>query len=314
MNPALHVWSGHPKKPNTEVLSLEELRRLFWATNEGEAARAVIGLLGIVGLQSQDVTSASVKDLVRIDGQPLRLRLADGHLAALPPLVELAVLAASNRRSGPLLLNTRGHGVDRAAQNRMIAAAGRLVGLEAPVSAQVLTQTMGALVITAGASFASVVQSFEATAGLRFLVQRSRVADVPELASFRLAALLSHEAESIEARLDEAAALPALRGVRPIAVVALAGAALEAHLRDLAVAHGGRQPRTGLGDLTYFAQQLRSQGVFTDREMREVGLLSPIRNLAAHGYFEQVDDASAARFLQDVRRFVAKHPARQSPT
>lgn len=95
----------------------------------------------------------------------------------------------------------------------------------------------------------------------------------------------------------------------PAAVIA--GTSLEVHLKSLATKHdlsvklpSGAPKKTGaLND------ELKAAGVYNGLEHKQVTAWLAIRNLAAHGDYDDYDAADVKALIIGVRDFAAKYPA-----
>lgn len=131
---------------------------------------------------------------------------------------------------------------------------------------------------------------------------------VPQHIAYRMALLLRPDADSTSALLDHADSLSAHHGLPPAARVAVAGAAFERHLRALAMATGAVPKDIRKTQIGFLSGQLLQAGVFTQADFRTCGVIADGRDLAAHGWFEDVTDAKADRIVADMRRIVGAHP------
>lgn len=90
----------------------------------------------------------------------------------------------------------------------------------------------------------------------------------------------------------------------------LAGSVLEEHLRKLAIANG---IKTNAGSKTKKADTLNADltkvGAYNRLVQKQVTAWLDLRNLAAHGRYDEYDHEQAAAMLRDVQRFVQSHPA-----
>lgn len=109
--------------------------------------------------------------------------------------------------------------------------------------------------------------------------------------------------------LEMAERLVADRYLLPAAVVA--GSALEAHLRALALREGiatqarGKTKRAGM-----LNDNLRSRDVYRSAEHKQVMAWQDLRNSAAHGDADADFTASEIRLMiQGIRDFISRHPA-----
>src|SRR5262249_40655613 len=85
---------------------------------------ALVAMLGLLGLRIFEATGADIADLGEEHGHGVRRVCGKGTrvvLTPLPPAVGRAIVrAASDRASGPILLNSRGGRMDRHAATRRL--------------------------------------------------------------------------------------------------------------------------------------------------------------------------------------------------
>jgi DNA-binding transcriptional MocR family regulator len=95
------------------------------------------------------------------------------------------------------------------------------------------------------------------------------------------------------------------------AAAVIAGTSLEVHLKALASKHdidlqmpNGRQKMaSGLND------DLKRQDVYKALEHKQVTAWLAIRNSAAHGDYDDYDEAAVKGLIEGVRNFAIRHPA-----
>ena len=94
----------------------------------------------------------------------------------------------------------------------------------------------------------------------------------------------------------------------PAAVIA--GSVLEEHLRKLAVAAGvsvmvGGRPKKA----DTINADLVKATVYNKLEQKQVTAWLDLRNKAAHGHYDEYDDAQVLGLIRDVSAFMVRHPA-----
>ena len=104
--------------------------------------------------------------------------------------------------------------------------------------------------------------------------------------------------------MEQVRTLNADRSMTPAAPIVLAGAALEIALRSAV-----EQLSLDTGDrptITTYAKALRSADVLNKQDMKDVEQLAGLRNQAAHGNFDLLNQAGAGLMEQQVNLFLAR--------
>lgn len=109
--------------------------------------------------------------------------------------------------------------------------------------------------------------------------------------------------------LDQANSLLGTNGVHPAAPIVLVGATLEEFLRTWVeskqLSLGARKP-----SLDAYAQVLLTEGLITKQDMKDITAWGGLRNHAAHGEWEEVQDKQrASLMLEGVNLFLRKYGA-----
>jgi site-specific recombinase XerD len=138
-SPAEHVRRPRvpPESPTLGLTHLQFEALLTAArTSSNRNDFALVCLLGLLGLRVFEATGISLEDLGEEHGhRVVRVRGKGGKvtLVPLPPAVSRAVdLAASDRTTGPLLLNQRGIRMDRHAATRRLRRLALVAGVRIP--------------------------------------------------------------------------------------------------------------------------------------------------------------------------------------
>ncbi len=94
------------------------------------------------------------------------------------------------------------------------------------------------------------------------------------------------------------------KSVHPAAPIVLSGAALEIALRsavdELQLTLEERP------SLTAYARRLRKEGIISTQDMKDVDQIAGVRNLAAHGQFDELSRERAGLMEQQVNFFLAR--------
>lgn len=307
--------------PRVEVkpmatLSLEELRSL-WTACPTPRHRAVVGLLGFMGLTVDDVCSADLSDIK--PGKPYaRLALpprsgAREEIQALIPaqLLDVILAMTSGRTTGPIVTTLDGGRLTRSACLSIVRIAARAAELGRPVSSKNLTYSLRALALQHGFSYLGTIAAtgeIGASRGRRWVPTRQ--ARPEQHAAIRLAHLLFDDPESPASMLFEAGVVLTESALPPAVAVMTAGAALERHLRSLARARGIQfaKPENQLQLSSYISRLVETRVV----HKADHGLLTSVehhRNDAAHGWFERVTIAEANEVLSRCLYILERYPA-----
>lgn len=130
-------------------------------------------------------------------------------------------------------------------------------------------------------------------------------------AQVRAGIAVPHNLDALGARgvastdlMEQVRTLTADKSVHPAAPVLLAGAALEIALRssvdELALGLDERP------SITAYARRLRSEGMLSAQDMKDVEQMAGIRNTAAHGDFEDLSRERVGLLEQQVNMFLRR--------
>lgn len=216
--------------------SVAELRQL-WDTAPTPRHQLLIGLLGILGLRSEEVLALDVTDIRR--AQPygsLKLRnrsgpRADVQVLVAPQIMEAIDLVAGTRRSGPLLTTRQGHRLTRHAASGLLRTSANASGLGVPVTQSSLMYTLRGLSLEHGFSYQGTIAAtgeIGASHGRSWVPVRS--ARPEQHAMIRLAHLVFEDPGSTFSMLFEAAVALTESALPPAIAVMTAGAG---GLRDI---------------------------------------------------------------------------------
>jgi hypothetical protein len=104
--------------------------------------------------------------------------------------------------------------------------------------------------------------------------------------------------------MEQVRALIEDRGVHPAAPMVLAGAALETALRS-AVDELGLE-LVGSPSIMVYARCLRTDGILSKQDMKDLEQMAGLRNAAAHGDFDQLSPERAGLLEQQVNVFLRR--------
>lgn len=262
-----------------------------------------IALLGINGLKPGEVTAANVDDVAEEDGQ-LLLRLPARSERAMTPLVgaepELAAQVVKGRYQGPLLLNHAGNRMQPSNIARALRRVAASLNLDESPSAQLLRNTAGVLAATTGTSAHGLTEML-GISPRRLHAFLAHAASLPEKhGAYQVWRFLAPERTDNEL-LDQVDRLLADPTTHPIAPIAVAGAALEQHLRMLCELHEAEVK--GEPSIDRYKAALMREGLMPSRTATRIDGWRNLRNDAAHGH-ERVSHQDAEEMARGVRAFV----------
>jgi integrase/recombinase XerD len=276
------------------------------AATMDDRAQAVIDLLVLNGLETAEITDATV-DGLRSDGTCHWLSVtgrggARRDIRLAPAVVGPLLGHVGQRRSGPLLLGREGSGMDRHALARIVRRAAVKGGTDSTVTPRDIRNTFISVALGQGLPLDAIRDyvGMQDVRGLdRLVSRRGSAADVP----LRVAQSILSDAES--GLLDQARRLLDLETpVHVAAPVVLIGAALEEHLR--AVVNREALPVPGTGSIMAYAGALRAAGRLEAADMASIDSWARLRNEAAHGNLGRLSrDSTEAMFL-GVRSMLAR--------
>lgn len=305
-DPAILRTAPAPQSADTPapVLSFDVFDRFMaaaFADLEGGVALGV-ALVGVNGLKVSEVHQADVQDLLEA-GNQLLLRLPRRNDSATTPLLgkvgDLARDATVGRSHGPLALNQHGRRLTVTNLRRGIQKVAGILGLDG-VSAQLLRNTAGAVAARSRASSAALTEMLGI--GPRqvqaFVLHAEGVEE--EHAVHHVWRRLVPEPARNEL-LDQVDRLLADARTHPIAPIALAGAALEQHLRVLCDVH--HADVKGVPSIDRYKAALLRQGLISHRVASRIEGWRDLRNDAAHGR-DTVSWDEAREMARAVRAFL----------
>jgi hypothetical protein len=104
--------------------------------------------------------------------------------------------------------------------------------------------------------------------------------------------------------MEQVRALAADKDVVPAAPIVLAGAALEVALRS--AVDELQLTLTERPSIMAYARRLRAEGILTVQDVKDVDQMAGVRNLAAHGKFDDLSHERAGLLEQQVNLFLAR--------
>ena len=104
--------------------------------------------------------------------------------------------------------------------------------------------------------------------------------------------------------MEQVGALRNARDVHPAAPIVLAGAALEIALRSAIVELSLESPERS--SISALAGRLRTAGLLSAQDVKDVEQMGGLRNAAAHGNFEGLDAERAGLMEQQAKRFLRR--------
>lgn len=257
----------------------------------------------VCALDVQDLFAARSPALLRVGkrrGAAIQMPVSDSTLPLLTALV-------AGRKTGPLFVAPRDRSsrIDRNQIARMVRRAGRAANLNAHVNPSILRNTAMSLALAAGVSV-DAFAAFSSQRDIRRIGQyrtgglSSRPDDHPV---FRIAGQLTgHSASSHLDQLRDLISDP--RSV-PAAQVWAAGAALEQVLLGMVLQQGLRHEEKHA--ISKYASALRSKGILTAQEAKEIGAWAGLRNHADHGEFHEITAVRATNMVTGVLDFCENH-------
>jgi integrase len=291
------------------ILTLDELAAMLEAARPGRE-RIIIGLLGICGLRREEVRFARTEDLHDRSGTTV-LSIATrtsanelGYVAIPPALAHEIRTILDGRRTGLILQSATQGPIATTSISTLVRTLASEIGLTGKTTTLSLSYTLRSIAMEHGFPYLGVVRTIPwgSPATTSELLKNT---DVPpaEHASMRLGRML-RVADSPDGRyLLQATILLADRAQPAAVTVMLAGATLERSLREATEAKGllvtKRDP-----SLSTYATMLRSVELLSIAQLRTIERILTIRNLAAHGWFDEVDREDAAWVLAEISELV----------
>lgn len=295
-----------------DTFSASELTAL-WRATRTPYEKSVIGLLGINALKPDDVTSAMVTDMGRLEGYDI-LRLpkrTDAHglpYTVLAPQVLGALLSVvDGRKSGPLL-SRRGESVSRKSLAWVTEAVARRAGITFKVSPLTLSFSMRAVAIEKGFSYTGVVRAAGDVETRRLVKWVHRApTSIEDHAALRMARLVIGEDSETLNLLMNARVLLLESDCPPAASVGHAGAILEHHLRELCKLRDV-PVLTNSPKLGSYSASLSQRKLFRASDVQLVARIQDYRDTAAHGWFSELSRDDALWVLREIERLVNRFP------
>lgn len=295
-----------------DTVSVEELSAL-WHAADDPFDRLIVGLLGINSLRTEEVTLARMEDLGTREGHqilqlPNRRGMHRLTYTVLPREVRSTVIEhAGSRRSGPLLLR-KGRPPSRAAQAWTLARLSKKAGVESRVTPNSLTMAMRVIAIERGFSYVGVVRSAGdmETRRLSKWVERSP-SSLNDHAALRLARLVVGSGDESTDHFMNARVLLRESDTPPSIAAQYAGATLERHLRALVVERGFEVTTTN-PKLGSYSSILSARGVISPSEVQLIARIQKYRDLAAHGWFDDVNEEEANWTIRESEYLTQKFP------
>lgn len=295
----------------TVPLTVQELRALLDAAAESRSGwhLPAIMLVGVVGLRPYEVSRANVEDL-RPDGDYYSLAVQRGSVEArlvLPPRVSDALLEhIDDRTRGPLITNNAGNRMTINGLRRAIERACRQAKVPRQTS-QDLWTTMGVIALNSGAHVEAVKVAVGVDDLTRFNALTGFQPSRPEEhASFAVVRALSRPGETPRDLMNLVTGMLHEEDIHPAAPIVLAGALLEAHLRELCDARGLAVKD---GSISKYNQALKADNLYRQHQWRQLDAWNDLRNEAAHGRrLDELTMDQARTLAEGVSKFMQEYP------
>lgn len=299
-----------------ETLTVDELRRM-WRVAPSPRHRVIVGLLGIVGLRVDEVVNLDIGDIRTEDGyMSLNIRKASGARLNIRALVPNALASeirtvVGERRSGPVLFReSDGQPENRRTASNAVALCGRRAGLPFKVTPMTLSYTLRAIGIDKGFSYLGLLSAL----GEVYPPKAKRwhalhVAPPGQHAAIRLGRLVFTENQQSLDYLNQAEIVLGETDLPPAIAVMAAGAAFEAHLRNMCRAASIPIKKSDEdAKISTYTAGLREHRAITNDEIQQIQLIGIARNDAAHGWFDKVDQKRAQDVIRLCRGIIEAHP------
>jgi site-specific recombinase XerD len=289
------------------ILDVDAFTRLMSValTELAPGAGLGLGLVGINALKPSEVTAANVDDLTD-DGHQLTLRLTgrSGDAAATPLFGAVADLARDTvrgrSRGRPLVRNQAGNRVSYENLHSALQKAKALAEVET-VTLNMLRATAGAVAALNGAS-ATALQQMLGISSRRLQAFLALTSALPEEhGAARVWRRIGNADQTGNDLLDQVDRLLGDPQTIPIAPVALAGAALEQHLRRLCEIHHAEVK--GEPSIDRYKGALIRVKKLPSKAAKRIEVWADLRNDAAHGRRDITRD-EAREMAAAVRRFI----------
>ncbi|TFV81731.1 DUF4145 domain-containing protein [Microbacterium sp. dk485] len=311
-SPAEDIVPSVPTAAARQYPDTEQLRTL-WEVCKRDDERAIVGLLGLCGLKSNELREADVRDISEADGVTL-LRLPGRAKSGLRPFVPLceplAVVVsrlAEVRGAGALVRSKWDTTFTRHTLLRSTQRIGMRAGLEYALTPQHLTASLRAIGIERGYGYAEIVRSIgeiEARRLTKWVAQHaSSMDDHPALRLGRT--VLGSGSESAQ-HLHFADEILRRTDAHPAAAAAHAGAVVERHLRVLMTSRNFALPSSP--KLSAYGAALKQRDVIDNRALQLLNRMQDMRNAAAHGRFDEVSGEDARWLINNARLLIGAYP------
>lgn len=319
-NPLDALRMEMPRPADRQTLTLRQIRDV-WESARTCHERAIIGLLAINSMRPEELTRANISDLGTSDGHhilriPTRNRGYQARFTVLADeLFAMIEEETVGRTHGPMLTTASGGRAHRRHIYRVVKVVGKRAGLPFDVSPLSLSFSMRAIAISRGFSYSSVVRAVGEIEGARLAKWLDRAPDpISDHAALRMTRLVIGSGDDTLDYLMHAQVM--LRGpdAPPAVAAAFAGAALERHLRALLDESAAETLAPTRAKLGAFAARLSQLGVLTSADVQLVAKIQQIRDVAAHGWFDQVTPEDAAWVIHNARNLAIAHPVPGSST
>lgn len=312
-HPAVKLVTARTEPGMPKTLSLDEARAMLKAAGSLNDVRyrIAVGLLLLGGLAPREITSARVADVTRTADGGLLLSLPTRRSSEPVPLVGDLADAVSRHiagrpPSGSLVLNQRNNPVNVTNLRSAVEKAASLAGLTTTPSMTQVRQTGAVLLLQHGGSGSDLVRYLgvlDTRDTGKYFAAAARHATGPHPAQV-LGSLL---ASTRYPALDQADRLLRDPSIHPAAAAALAGAAVEARLRELCAAIDSAP--SGIPKDWTIAKLVAAYGAkkkLSRDDRSDLDRIAAVRNDAAHGWFDEVTLTRAREASRLARRFLAK--------
>lgn len=294
-------FSSYYRPP--EMMDFGEYERFMRQALSAEPTAALqLALLGINGLTIQELCDANVQDL-RTEEKVWRLCVARRQVGSETPLVGLETPIAkqviAGRSHGPLNLNQWGARTNRNSVVRLIGRVCKSAGV-AKTNPRALRNTAAIVAVTDGATQGAICKLLGISTRPADRYMTFRGSQGEEHAAERVWKHLHPERKTNEL-MDQVDRLKEGEDVAPIAPIALAGAALEQHLRRLCEDHDVEVD--GQPSIDRYKGLLVKEGLISTREAARIDVWRSLRNDAAHGR-DDLTRADADEMATGVRLFI----------
>jgi integrase len=315
VNPVAEVARARKRlRGSLPALGLTELQHI-WAACPDDFARVTFGLNAFGPLRAEELCSLRIEDITTREGRPvLRLRQrsrrvtnASDWMALPPPLHEALIRYTANRQRGPIIANKHGRAHTPNSLWRLYNRIAKASGLSFQLTTDAVFDASRLLAMQQNFPFAPLVRSIGEPHKETLALYLSGVAErYGDQASLRLANLIvGYESQSHRLASDAERLLHDDK-MLPLAAGALAGAALERHLRLLCQMH--RLPTGSPGRLTGYADALFKAKKIDRDEFHDLQGAAYWRDDAAHGWTDRHSAEDADKLVTLLKRIADDYP------